>query len=224
MPDRDHLYVVGATEPSRADIVALYNQRVDHHCQAWIGRGEAPGQNNRGIDVRELHDISGVGRRDKHGNPKWGAWCGIGSSAMCVLATGTRDRRFVPFVPHRGAIRFVKNVGAAGGFIVKPRRWMPGTKFKGELDPELMEHALAIAWMRFGSWTGAGHVALRPRYNPVTDEMTFWNPNVSPPVATRNELNDRYDLNLIRGQAVCHYRTLPGSKWRKSLSCVATLL
>lgn len=221
---RTHLFALAPPEPSTREVVAEYNNRVDHFCEQWVGRGEAPGQNNRGSDIRELHDIAGCGRRDKHGEPIYGSWCGIGSSAMCVLATGTRDKRFVPFEVSRGAIRFVKNVGKAGSFIVKPRTWMPGTVFKGDLDPALMEHALAIAWMRFGSWVGAGHVALRPKYNPVTDEMTVWNPNVPPPVSVRNELNDRLNLALIPGQAVCHYRTLPGSKWRKSLSCIATLV
>ena len=204
------------------NLFILYGEAVERILMGWEGRGEARGQNNRGPWIEKFHRISGVGRVDKHGNYIPGSWCAVGSSAACVQAAIDMSIR-MPFVPHRGAQRFVKNVGGkAGQFIVKPR--LGFTRYKGDLDPMLMEHALAIAWHRHGSWVGAGHVELNPRWNPITDEMTSWSPNTSPPAAVRKNLNKRLELNIVRGQAVWHRRVRTGKQWRKDLSCIATLM
>ena len=216
---RDHLYVIDPL--AKRNSLILYGEAVERRCQHWEGKGEARGQNNMGPWIEKMHRVSGVGRVDREGLYIPGPWCGVGSTAMCVEAARECGHP-VPFVPSRGAQRFVKNVGKSGSFIVKPRAGF--TRYKGELNLALMEHALAIAWHRHGSWIGAGHVELLPRYNPITDEMTSWSPNTSPPLSVRNELNERLELNLVRGQAVWHRRVRTGKQWRKDLSCIATLM
>ena len=203
------------------NLFILYGEAVERRCEYWEGKGEARGQNNMGPWIDRLHQVSGIGRVDRKGDRIYGPWCGLGSSAVCVEAANEMGIQ-VPFTLSRGAQRFVKNVGKDGQFIVRPR--LGFTRYKGDLDPMLMEHALAIAWHRHGSWVGAGHVELNPRYNPITDEMTSWSPNTSPPAAVRKNLNERLELNLVRGQAVWHRRFRTGKQWRKDLSCIATLM
>lgn len=220
---------VGPREPSPADIVRIYDSNVDRACERWEGRGEAVNPlgrvwNNCGPDIDEQLLISGVGRRNADGSSKGGPWCGVGASTMCVLGTGTRDPRFAPFKMHAGAKQVARNLAKVGGYIVKPQTWTRWGTWKGDLDVEAMELALLIVWHR-GDETmrGNGHVGVRPRYNPVTRTMSFWNPNASPQTAQRNEMNERLGLSLIKGQAVWHYRVLPEANWRKRLWGIATL-
>lgn len=181
--------------------------------------------NNRGPHIDYMLQVSGVGRRDENGRSIGGNWCGVGTSAACTIATPQKDPRFVPFVLHAGAKRVVKNLGAVGSFIVKPQIWTKWGSYKGTLDPERMEWALLVAWHRgFDPQTKwPGHVEIIAWYDPVTDTLYTWAPNVAPKTFQRIEMTNRLGIELVAKQAVWHLRVHAHGSWRRRLSCISTL-
>ncbi len=213
-----------AREP--VNLVHYFTQRVRERAEAWESLGEDAGRNNRGPEIDRMLHISGVGRRDKNGHSKGGPWCAVGASTMLVEAAGG-DARFAPFAPHRGAKKLTRNCGEAGSFIVKPQRWSIRRKtWKGALDPDRMAHAMFVAWhrgvTRETAWSG--HIEIVDHYEPDTDTLHTWAPNVAPSVIKRMDLMHRYRPKKFGPkQAVWHLRTHGAGSWRRRLYAIATL-
>jgi hypothetical protein len=213
--------------------VREYTRAVRSSCRRWIGRGELPGQNNRGGDVDELLAIAGVGQRDKHGRSKGGPWCGVGSSAQLVLGA----RHLVipcPIQVHAGAKALGRNTAAAGSYVIEPRGWtvLGGGTFEGVVDPERLAGALIVVWhrgtTRETAWSG--HVEIVLGYDAATDTLITWAPNVDP-IRADGRVRDRdavaqlaaLGITCAPGQALTHVRFHRAGSWRRKLYCVSTL-
>ncbi len=203
------------------NLLKRYRREVRAAASSWVGRGELAGRNNRGPGIDEMLAVSGVGRRDREGHSVGGPWCGVGTSAMLTL--GARAMAWIapPFPLHAGAKRLGRNAGEFGRFVVAPRGWtiLGGGTYRG--DPGIDESALIVVWhrglTRETAWSG--HVEIVSHYEPETDSLFTFAPNVVPGRAARG----LHGLTIAPGQAVWHQREHSKGRWRRKLYAIAAV-